>query len=260
MPALKIGVSLAALRLPFKEALPWLVERNVASVEIDARHGFKPSEFGPSAIREFRKKLADYRLRVGLVTYHTRRGYGEQDDLDARIAGTKTALKFAADLGCRMVANHIGLFPESEDSPERKLMIEVLTDLGQYGQKIGATLCAQTGPQPAAGLRPLFDALPPGALGIDLCPGTLMLYGHDPIDAITQLGEWIMHVHADDAAQGYGPARGKPAALGEGNVDWPLILGLLQERDYRGDYTLGYAHPSDAPEELDRAIKYLRKL
>ncbi|MGC4001924.1 MAG: TIM barrel protein [Pirellulales bacterium] len=106
----------------------------------------------------------------------------------------------------------------------------------------------------------MFAALPPGSLGVDVCPGALLIYGHDPVDAVAQLGEWIMHVHADDAQQGYGVARGKPAPLGEGRVDWPQLLGMLQERDYRGDYTLGYAHPGDPADELDRGIKYLRKL
>lgn len=260
MPALKLGIALAGLRLPLKRALPVLAEWKVNSVELDARTEFRPKELGLSAIRELRKVLQDYSLKVGLMAYHTRRGYATQDDLEARVEGTKAAMKLAAALGCAAVSNHIGLVPDDAESAEWKLLTEVLADLGKYGQHVGATLCAQTGPQPAASFAKLLAVLPLGSLGIDLCPGPLLVYGHEPTEYANQLGTHIRHVHANDAVQGFGLSRGRIVALGEGAADWPALLGALQERDYRGDFTLEATGTDDPREELESGIRYLRGL
>jgi sugar phosphate isomerase/epimerase len=260
MPSLPLGISIATLGLPLKKALPLLAEWGIANVELDARTEFKPSEFGESAIRQLRKMLDDHRLSVGTISYQTRRGYNVQEDLDARLAGTRAAMKFAASLGCRFVTNHIGLVPDEEDSAEWKLMTEVLAELGSFGQHVGAILCAKTGMQPAGSLSRLLAALPTGSLGIDFSPGQLLVHGHDPLATIEALGESILHVHANDATPGFGMSRGTLVPLGRGKADWPAMLGALQERDYRGSFTLEAIGTEDRDEELLRSVKYLRSL
>ena len=260
MPALKLGISLAALRLSFKKALPWLAERSVDCVELDARTDFPPQQFGSSAIRELRKHLDDHRLRAGLVSFPTRRGFTTEVELERRLAGVRAAMKFAHDVGARYLSTTIGLIPDDEASPAWTLLTQVLTDLGRDSQRVGTLLCAQTGAQPAASLARLIAALPPGTLGADLCPGLLLVNGHSPSAAVEALGTNIYTVHAQDGVQGFGQSRGHLCELGDGAADWPNLLGMLQERDYRGDFFLDQTPSGDPEWELERGLKYLQGL
>jgi sugar phosphate isomerase/epimerase len=260
MPALKLGIALSLMPYSFKAALPRLAEWQVHTIELDARQAFRPADFGPSAIRQLRKQLDDHLLRVSCVSYPTRRGFTSEQELEARVAGTKAALKFASELGARRVVAPLGLIPDDLDSPTATLLIQVLTDLGLYGQRIGSMLCAATGPQAAANYANLLSRLPDGLLALELNPGLLAINGHESLQFVKELGQHIQIVHVNDAQRGFGGARGEWVELGDGQISWPEHLGLLQEHDYRGDFVINHVATTDADSELQTALKYLRGL
>jgi L-ribulose-5-phosphate 3-epimerase len=68
-----------------------------------------------------------------------------------------------------------------------------------------------------------------------------------------------MHVRATDAAREPGKARGMEVPLGRGSVDFPVILGSLEERGYRGYFTVE-RQTADPEQEIGRAVKFLRSL
>ncbi len=272
MPALKIGLQLAGLRLPLREALPLAAEWGVNAIELDARRDFTPQDASETALRQLRKMLADYRLRVSAVAYPTRRGYDVNEDLERRIDGTKWAMKLAAALGAPVVVNRVGELPTlSEESsnpesvvmpvdPARELLLQVLSDLGRYGQHIGALLAAETGADCPDRVAALIEALPIGSLVVDLNPGNLLVHGHSPLDAIEQLGPHLMHVHATDGVRNRSRGRGERVPLGRGMADWPALLGALEERDYRGDFTIERSDSDDPHHALQSAVKFLRNM
>ena len=59
-----------------------------------------------------------------------------------------------------------------------------------------------------------------------------------------------------DRAQG----RGIETQLGRGAADFPEILGILEEHEYRGFFTIERKHASDPVLEVGQAIQYLRNL
>jgi sugar phosphate isomerase/epimerase len=59
-----------------------------------------------------------------------------------------------------------------------------------------------------------------------------------------------------DLAQG----RGLEVALGRGTVDWPEIMGLLEDHNYRGYFTLEREQSNDPLGEISAGVKYLRNL
>ncbi len=260
MPELRIGVQAASLGIPLRQALPLLAEWGVQSVELDARRGSIPADTSQTALRQLRKLLSDYRLRVAAVSYSTRRGYDEPDELDRRIDGTKRAMRFAAAVGARVVINRIGRIPESADGEPWRLLTQVLHDLGRFGQHTGALLAAETGDESGPALAKLLAALPTGYLGVDLHPANLLCHGHSPLEAIEALGHHIFHVHVADAVLDRSRGRGQFVPLGRGMCDWPELLGALEERDYRGDFTLECRDSPDPVKELGAAVQYLRSL
>jgi len=260
VPALKIGIQLTSLRLPFRKALVVAAQLGATGVEIDARQELRPEELSQTGLRELRKLLEELSLRVVAVRFQTRRGYDVADDLERRVAATKAAMKFAADLRAPIVVNQIGRVPSEPDTPAWNLLVDTLTDLSGYGQHIGAVLAAQTGSEPGPDLARLLAVLPPQGVGVDLDPGNLIVNGYSPREAIESLGSSILHVHARDGVRDLGRGRGLEVPLGRGSADFPALLGSLEEHAYRGYFTVVRDSSDDPQFEIGEAVKYLKSL
>ncbi|MEX0820329.1 MAG: sugar phosphate isomerase/epimerase family protein [Pirellulaceae bacterium] len=257
---LKVGIQLASLQLPFKKALHTAAELGANGVEIDARNDLKPQELSHTGLRQLRKTLDDRNLRVCAVGFQTRRGYNVLDDLDRRVEATKEAMQFAYDLGASVVINQVGRIPDEPVGPEWDLLVQVLTDIGRFGQRVGATLAVETGSEDAAKLRQLLDALPAGSIGVNLDPGNLIVNGFSASEAAKRLGEHVIHVHAKDGVRDLAQGRGLETQLGRGAADFPEILAILEEHEYRGYFTIERKHAQDPVLEVGQAVQYLRRL
>jgi sugar phosphate isomerase/epimerase len=260
MPPLKIAVDLACLRLPFKQALLAAKRLEVAAVEIDARGEINPQELSQSGRRQLRKLLDDLDLRVAAVGFRTRRGYDSPQDLERRIEATKRAMEFAYSLGASLVVNQIGRVPEKSEGPAWTTLVEALTDLGGYGQHVGATLAAETGSECGADLARLLAALPPGALAVCLNPGNLIVSGFSSLDAVQSLGVNIRYVHAKDGVRDLAQGRGVETPLGRGAADFPALCGALEEYGYRGYWTIQRERSDNPLAEVGQAVSYLQSL
>ncbi len=61
---LPIGVQIASLRMPLKQALPRIASMGANAVEIDARGEIRPRNLSQTGLRQIRKWLDDYNLKV----------------------------------------------------------------------------------------------------------------------------------------------------------------------------------------------------
>ena len=256
----RIGIQLTSLRLPFKKALHTAAQLGADAVEIDARSQLKPRELSQTAMRQMRKMLEDCNLRVCAIGFHTRRGYNVAEDLDRRVEATKEALQLAQRLGAAVVVNHIGRVPDEPESPEWELLLQVLSDLGRFGQRTGATLAAETGSEDGAQLARLIAALPEGSLGVNLDPGNLVVNAHSVREALDELGQNVLHVHAKDGVRDLAQGRGLETPLGRGAVDFPELIAGLEEHGYRGYFTIERERSEHPVREIGQAVRYLRNL
>lgn len=259
MPALKIGIDLASLGLPLKEGVHTAARLGVDAVEIDARGLARPQDFPRTAIRQLRKLLEDLNLRVAAVSYRTRRGLATLEELDRRVEGTKSAMEFAYQLGAGVVVGSLGPLPPP-DSEGWAVLSAVLDDIGRHSHRVGARLAAETATDSGESLVRLLASLPEGTLGVDFNPGNLVVAGHSPREAAQSLSPWIQHVHATDAIGGYSPGQGVRVSLGQGAVDFPSLLGVLEEFSYRGYFTVRSEGAGDPVRQSAAAIQYLRSL
>jgi sugar phosphate isomerase/epimerase len=260
MPELKIGIHLPSLRQTFAKALLTVAPWRVQGVEIDARHDFRPAEMTRTAVRDIRRRLEDLHLRIAAVSFPTRHGYNVLQGLEQRTEATRQAMRLAYQLGSPIVVNHVGRVPSDATDPAWQLLVEVLTDLAHYGERAGALLAARTGTESPADLQRLLQALPAGLIGVDLDPGELAMNGYSPLEAVERLGTHILHVHARDGVRDPARGRGTEVELGQGEVDFPALLGALEERDYRGFFTLQRTAGTDPVLEIHRGVKFLRNL
>lgn len=260
MPILKIGIQTRSLRQPLRKALQTASRLGADGVEIDARHELPPSELSQTGIRQFRKLLADLRLGVSAVSFITRRGYDDLEELDRRILATQSAMKFAQLLGAGVVVNRAGNVPDDASDPRFAMLTDVLSGLGAYGDREGARLALQTGRESGPRLARLLSALPDQTVGVDLHPSGLIHHGHDPAEALTALGRHVLHVHACDAVRDLPRGQVIDVEIGRGAADLPALLGQLEEFNYRGWVTIERRNATDPIGEIGDAVAFLRSL
>lgn len=255
-----IGIQVRCLRQPLAKAIATAAKLGASCVGIDARVDIKPKELSQTGLRQLRRTLEEHRLKVSVVEFRTRRGYDTLEDLDARVEATKNAMQFAYSLGAKFLLNQVGQFAENSEGQSWELLREVLRDLGNFGHHCGVMLATTTGGEDAAALRYLLDALPSGTLGIDLNPGGLIANGLSPMEVIAEVGGDISHVWANDAVRDLARGRGLSAQLGRGSVDYPALLGALEEYPYRGKFTIVRDDSPNPEIEFGEAVQFLQSV
>jgi sugar phosphate isomerase/epimerase len=257
---IKLGIELASLKMPLKKGLLTARELGAEAVEIDARTELRAEDLSRTGVRQVRKMLDDLNLRISAIAFRTRRGYYVADDLEARIDATKRALRAAYELGTNVVVNHIGRVPPDTDAQALNTMAQALSDLGRFGQRVGALLAAETGTESGQALAGLIARLPPGSIGVDFNPANLIVNGHSPREAIEALAPHVLHIHATDATRDLAQGRGIEVALGQGNAEFPELLAALEEQQYRGYITVA-RRESDSPlADIRQSLEFLRNL
>lgn len=239
MDTSRLSVASLALSRDLRTAFRRVRELGLAGVELDLRAGLAAEQLSQTGIRQIRKWLADEGLVVAAAAFPTRGGYADAERLEARIAATKTALEAARALGARVLLGHVGDIPPpatagASEDPRWQLLVDVLADLGAWGDRVGCTLAAEAGRASPDDLGRLLGALPEGSLACHVVTGALVVHGHDPVAAIGRLSGYVGHVHATDAIRGAFKGRGRAVILGTGEVDLPNVLAALEESGYRG--------------------------
>jgi sugar phosphate isomerase/epimerase len=257
---LKIAIQTRSLRQPLRRALHTAARLGAEGVEIDVRTELPPAELSRTGLRELHKLLDDLHLGVSAASFPTRRGYDVAEDLERRVLATQTAMRFARELRTDMVINHVGRAPADANDPCWARMVESLTAIGVFGERVGVRLAAQTGAESPQNLARLIDALAKQTLGVDLHPSGLVLGGHSPQEAVEVLGGHVLHVHACDAVREAAGSRGHEVELGRGMADFPELLGRLTEFDYRGWVTIERRDAADPISDIENAVAYLRSL
>jgi sugar phosphate isomerase/epimerase len=257
---LKIGIQTRSLRQPLRQALQTAARLGADGVEIDVRNELPPGELSQTGIRQFRKLLVDLHLSVSVVSFITRRGYDNPQELERRILATQSAMKFAQLLGAGAVINRAGHVPDDENDPRFAALVDVLSGLGAFGDRVGARLALQTGSESGAQLARLLAALPDQTVGVDLHPSGLIHHGHDPAEAVAALGRHVLHVHACDAVRDLSRGQAIDVEIGRGAADLPALLGQLEEFNYRGWVTIECQNAADPVGEMANAVAFLRSL
>jgi sugar phosphate isomerase/epimerase len=203
--------------------------------------------------------LDDLNLRVGSLTFPTRRGYADPTDLDRRMEATVAAMKLASQLKARILVCDLGRIPEA-GSPAMENLSEVVMALGGHGNRLGVQIAAQTRFDSFDQVAEFLTALPEGSLFLDLHPAKLMAEGHSPSEFVSALGRYVAHLHAADGVRDFATGQNLEVELGRGSADFPSLLGQLEEFEYRGWVTVERQQSSKTTDDVANAVKYLRAM
>ena len=193
-------------------------------------------------------------LTIGLVPRETRR---------KRIDSLKRGSDFARKCGIPALHTHCGFIPENPNDPLYAETVEAIREVASHCRANGQLFLYETGQEtPVTLLRAIQDVALDNQ-GVNLDTANLILYGKgNPVDALDVIGNYVRGLHAKDGLYPTDPRHlGQEVPIGQGKVDFSLIIQRLKELRYRGPITI--EREISGPQQIEdtrKAKVYLEKL
>lgn len=186
---------------------------------------------------------------------------------EEREARTKEVSEFAAAIGVRSIACHVGFVPENHSDPDYITVREMVRRICDYAGQHGQTFALETGQEPAETLLKFLHDVNRSNIGINFDPANMILYGTgDPIQALSVLGPNIISVHAKDGEwppKDAPNALGTEKALGQGAVGMEQFMAKLRQVGYKGTVNVereGIEDKEQRAADINMGINLLKAL
>jgi sugar phosphate isomerase/epimerase len=182
---------------------------------------------------------------------------------EVRLATLKEGADFALQIGAPAITTHAGFIPENLTDPLYPGVLDALRDIVTYCGERDLDFWFETGQETPVVLLRVIEDLGCENVGVNLDPANLLMYGKaNPVDALDVFGAFVRGVHAKD---GEYPTNGRELGvekrLGEGRVDFPVLIGKLKALGYTGALTI--EREISGPEQIAdirHAIRFLSEL
>lgn len=273
-----IGVMLESFRQPTPVALKKAREIGAKGIQMYAVDG----EHTPEQLTGGkRKELLDMVKSEGLVFSalcgDLGKGFHNPELNPELIEKSMRILELAKDLETDIVTTHIGVVPADPGHDRYKIMQEACFKLAEYADSLDAHFAIETGPEESATLKRFLDGLHSTGVAVNLDPANLiMVTGDDPVQAVHNLKDYIVHTHAKDGVRNYyrnpeevyGLVEAEMLAspsfaelpLGKGGVDFKNYLKALDEIGYHGFLTIEREVGDDPEGDIRLAVDFLNGL
>lgn len=274
-----IGVIIDSFRCDLKEAVVKAAKLGANGIQVYASRGeMAPENLSKEKRREFLKHVKDNGLVISALCGDLGGGgFTVPENNVWKVEKSKEILELAKELETDIVTTHIGVVPEDPNHDRYKIMQEACFSLAEYADKLDAHFAIETGPETSAVLKNFLDSLGSKGVGVNLDPANLvMVTGDDPVKAVHNLKDYIVHTHAKDGKQlfyldpeiVYGIKKGIiveddsfiEVPLGEGSVDFPNYLKALEEIGYKGFLTIEREVGDDPAADIGNAVEFLKKI
>ena len=251
-----IGVMLESFKLPIPEALKKAREIGARGIQAYSTYGeLSPDNLTGEKRREFLDMVKSEGLVISALCGDLGKGFHNPELNPGLIEKSKRILDLAKELETNVVTTHIGVVPNDPNHDRYKIMQEACFKLAEYADSLDAHFAIETGPETSDVLRGFLDSLHSTGVAVNLDPANLvMVTGDDPVQAVYNLRDYIVHTHAKDGRRNYyrDPEAvygildvEKPESpsftelpLGEGTVDFKNYIKALDDIGYHGFLTI----------------------
>jgi len=158
---------------------------------------------------------------------------------------------------------HIGFIPDDETDPVYVSFVEMMQGLCAHLEANGQNALVETGTELASTLRRTILDTGADNFLVNFDTANVILYGRsNPLDCAELFGEFVRACHLKD---GVWPNRdevlGRETPLGEGQVNFPVLIRRLREKGFHGPYTIEReATGPEQDEGIRKAIQLLTPL
>jgi len=273
-----IGIMMESLKEDDKTAIESAAKMGVAGMQMYATYGpHSPEEMGTAKRKELLDMMKSNGLCFSALCGDLGQGFWRPEKNPELIEKSKRIIDMAKELETDIVTTHIGVVPADKNHDRYKIMQEACFELSRYADSIGSHFAIETGPETSAVLKEFLDSLGSTGVAVNLDPANLvMVTGDDPVKAVYNLKDYIVHTHAKDGIKLqdcppeiiYGiPFEGdvvtgasfEEVPLGKGSVDFPNYLKALDEIGYRGFLTIERECGENPKADIEMAAEFLRK-
>lgn len=272
-----IGVMLDSFRTDTREAVKKATAIGAKGVQMYATTGeHAPENMTASARKELLDLMKSNGLVFSAVCGDLGMGFGNAEKNPMLIEKSKRILDLAKDLECNIVTTHIGVVPGDKNHPRYQIMQEACGQLCEYADQMHAHFAIETGPETSLTLKGFLDSLGSKGVAVNMDPANLvMVTGDDPVQAVYNLRDYIVHTHAKD---GIKLKDGDPEVLygvkdiedvirmeeffremplGQGNVPFAEYLKALDDIGYRGFLTIEREVGENPAKDIALAAEFL---
>ena len=273
-----IGVMLESFRLPTPVALKKAKEIGATGIQmyaVDGEHA--PEQLTGGKRRELLDMVKSEGLVFSALCGDLGKGFHNAELNPGLIERSMRILDLAKDLETDIVTTHIGVVPADPGHDRYKIMQEACFKLAEYADSLNAHFAIETGPEESATLKQFLDGLHSTGVAVNLDPADLiMVTGDDPVQAVHNLKDYIVHTHAKDGVRNYyrdpeevyGLVEAEMLAspsfaelpLGQGGVDFGNYLKALDEIGYHGFLTIEREVGDDPEKDIRLAVDFLNGL
>ena len=273
-----IGVMLESFRLPTPVALKKAKEIGATGIQmyaVDGEHA--PEQLTGGKRRELLDMVKSEGLVFSALCGDLGKGFHNAELNPGLIERSMRILDLAKDLETDIVTTHIGVVPADPGHDRYKIMQEACFKLAEYADSLNAHFAIETGPEESATLKQFLDGLHSTGVAVNLDPANLiMVTGDDPVQAVHNLKDYIVHTHAKDGVRNYyrdpeevyGLVEAEMLAspsfaelpLGQGGVDFGNYLKALDEIGYHGFLTIEREVGDDPEGDIRLAVDFLNGL
>lgn len=276
-----VGGMVESFRLPTRDAIKKAATIGLEGLQMYATSGENsPENLSGEKAKELLAYVKDCGLKFSALCGDLGRGFGNAELNPALIEKSKRILELAKELECDIVTTHIGVVPEDPSHDRYKIMQAACHELAEFADSIDAHFAIETGPETSATLKKFLDGLGSKGVGVNLDPANLvMVTGDDPVGAVHNLKDYIVHTHAKDGRmlvkgnpeyiynvvhpvpeEAKGVRYFEEVPLGTGSVDFPAYLAALDEIGYRGYLTIEREVGNDPAADIELAANFLRSI
>ncbi len=274
-----IGVIIDSFRCDLKEAVKKAAQVGANGIQVYASRGeMDPDNMTPAKRKEFLDVVKSNGLVISALCGDLGGGgFTIPENNPWKIEKSKKIIEMAKELETDVVTTHIGVVPEDVNHDRYKIMQEACFRLAEFADSIDAHFAVETGPETSANLKKFLDSLGSKGVGVNLDPANLvMVTGDDPVQAVYNLKDYIVHTHAKDGRQifyvepeiVYGIKKDIiieddsfiEVPLGEGSVDFPNYLKALEDIGFKGFLTIEREVGDDPAKDIGNAVTFLRDI
>ncbi len=274
-----IGVIIDSFRCDLKEAVKKAAAVGANGIQVYASRGeMDPDNMTPAKRKEFLDVVKSNGLVISALCGDLGGGgFTIPENNPWKIEKSKKIIEMAKELETDVVTTHIGVVPEDINHDRYKIMQDACFQLAEFADSIDAHFAVETGPETSANLKKFLDSLGSKGVGVNLDPANLvMVTGDDPVQAVYNLKDYIVHTHAKDGKQifyvepeiVYGIKKDIiieddsfiEVPLGEGSVDFPKYLKALEDIGFKGFLTIEREVGDDPAKDIGNAVTFLRDI
>lgn len=274
-----IGVIIDSFRCDLKEAVKKAAAVGANGIQVYASRGeMDPDNMTTAKRKEFLDVVKSNGLVISALCGDLGGGgFSIPENNPWKIEKSKRIIEMAKELETDVVTTHIGVVPEDANHERYKIMQDACFQLAEFADSIDAHFAVETGPETSANLKKFLDSLGSKGVGVNLDPANLvMVTGDDPVQAVYNLKDYIVHTHAKDGKQlfylepeiVYGVKKDIiveddsfiEVPLGEGSVDFPNYLKALEDIGFKGFLTIEREVGDDPAKDISNAVTFLRDI